>query len=310
MNTILYGDGVSGMSPCVATIGFFDGIHRGHQHLIGEVTERAKAMGLTSTVVTFDRHPRQVVKTDFMPQLLSTTEEKLVLLEKAGIDNCIVLPFDKEMASMSAHDFMRYILSEKLGVKVLITGYDHRFGHNRSEGFDDYVRYGEQMGMEVILGKPYIYEGVNVSSSVVRALISEGEVDLAANCQGYRYTLLGHVESGHHIGTELGFPTANIHPDSAYKMIPANGVYAVMVRIAGEQADRKAMLNIGQRPTFEGKDRTIEANIFDFNGNIYGKQISIAFFKKIRDERKLKSAAELKHQLQNDEKEIRKHILL
>ena len=150
MNTILYGDGVSGMSPCVATIGFFDGIHRGHQHLIGEVTERAKAMGLTSTVVTFDRHPRQVVKTDFMPQLLSTTEEKLVLLEKAGIDNCIVLPFDKEMASMSAHDFMRYILSEKLGVKVLITGYDHRFGHNRSEGFDDYVRYGEQMGMEVL----------------------------------------------------------------------------------------------------------------------------------------------------------------
>ena len=146
---------------------------------------------------------------------------------------------------MSAHDFMRYILSEKLGVKVLITGYDHRFGHNRSEGFDDYVRYGEQMGMEVILGKPYIYEGVNVSSSVVRALISEGEVDLAANCLGYRYTLLGHVESGHHIGTGLGFPTANIHPDSAYKMIPANGVYAVMVRIAGEQADRKAMLNIG-----------------------------------------------------------------
>ena len=146
-----------------------------------------------------------------MPQLLSTTEEKLVLLEKAGIDNCIVLPFDKEMASMSAHDFMRYILSEKLGVKVLITGYDHRFGHKRSEGFDDYVRYGEQMGMEVILGKPYIYEGVNVSSSVVRALISEGEVDLAANCLGYRYTLLGHVESGHHIGTGLGFPTANIH---------------------------------------------------------------------------------------------------
>ena len=300
MKTRIFGDGMVEKRPCVATIGFFDGVHRGHRHLIGEVTSRAHDLGLESTVVTFDRHPRQVVATDFRPKLLSTMEEKLVLLQKSGVDNCVVLPFDKEMASMSAHNFMSQILMERLGVTILYTGYDHRFGHNRSEGFADYVEYGRQMGMEVLRGKPYLLDGVNVSSSVVRSLLEAGEVRHASSCLGYPYTLLGHVVSGEHVGTGIGFPTANVKVDDDLKLIPDNGVYAVKVHVAGCDEEKDAMLNIGMRPTFDGKAMTIEAHIFNFSGDIYGKQIAVSFFDKIRDERKFRSSAELAVQLEAD----------
>ena len=185
MKTIVFGEGITRLKPCVATIGFFDGVHLGHRHLIEAVRKEAEQQGLESTVVTFDRHPRQVVSTDFHPCLLSTQEEKLLLLDKTGINNCVVLPFDKEMASLSAREFMQTILADSLLTKVLFTGYDHRFGHNRSEGFADYERYGREMGMEVRRGDPFVLEGVSVSSSVVRSLLSEGEVGLASRCLGY-----------------------------------------------------------------------------------------------------------------------------
>lgn len=308
MKTIVYGDGMAGCKPCVATIGFFDGVHRGHRHLIGEVTARAHEMGLESVVVTFDRHPRQVVATDFRPRLLSAMEEKLVLLEKSGVDSCVVLPFDKDMASMSAREFMAEILSRRLNVKVLYTGYDHRFGHNRSEGFADYVEYGRQMAMEVLRGEPYLLDGVNVSSSVVRSLLEAGEVRLASKCLGYSYTLLGHVVAGEHVGTGIGFPTANVKVDDDLKLIPANGVYAVKVRVAGCAEEMTAMLNIGIRPTFEGKGKTIEAHILNFSGDIYGKQIAVSFFDKIRDERKFRSPAELAAQLEADAREAERRL--
>lgn len=308
MKTIVYGDGMAGCKPCVATIGFFDGVHRGHRHLIGEVTARAHEMGLESVVVTFDRHPRQVVATDFSPRLLSAMEEKLVLLEKSGVDSCVVLPFDKDMASMSAREFMAEILSRRLNVKVLYTGYDHRFGHNRCEGFADYVEYGRQMAMEVLRGEPYLLDGVNVSSSVVRSLLEAGEVRLASKCLGYSYTLLGHVVAGEHVGTGIGFPTANVKVDDDLKLIPANGVYAVKVRVAGCAEEMTAMLNIGIRPTFDGKGKTIEAHILNFSGDIYGKQIAVSFFDKIRDERKFRSPAELAAQLEADAREAERRL--
>ena len=300
MRTIIFGDGMEQTMPCVATIGFFDGVHRGHRHLIGEVTAMARESGMQSMVVTFDRHPRQVVATDFKPRLLCTMEEKLMLLEKSGVDNCVVLPFDKAMASMSARDFMLDILYRRLCVKVLYTGYDHRFGHNRSEGFPDYVGYGNEIGMEVRRGEPYLLDGVNVSSSVVRSLLEAGEVRLASKCLGYNYTLLGHVVKGEHMGTGLGFPTANLNVDASQKLIPSNGAYAVRVRIAGSAEERNAMLNIGMRPTFGGKEKTIEAHIFNFSGNIYEKQIAVSFFEKIRDERKFRTPSELSAQLAAD----------
>ena len=231
MKTIVFGEGITRLKPCVATIGFFDGVHLGHRHLIAAVRKEAEQQGLESTVVTFDRHPRQVVSTDFHPCLLSTQEEKLLLLDKTGINNCVVLPFDKEMASLSAREFMQTILADSLLTKVLFTGYDHRFGHNRSEGFADYERYGREMGMEVRRGDPFVLEGVSVSSSVVRSLLSEGEVGRASRCLGYHYTLRGHVVDGEHIGTTIGFPTANLEVDDANKLLPADGVYAVKVSI-------------------------------------------------------------------------------
>ena len=296
---------MTGMKPSVATIGFFDGVHLGHRHLIAAVIEEAKRRGMESTVVTFDRHPRQVVSSDFCPQLLSTMEEKLVLLEKTGVDNCVVLPFDKEMAQLSAREFMLSILADRLHVKVLFTGYDHRFGHNRSEGFADYVAYGKEMDMEVRRGEPFVLEGVNVSSSVVRSLVEEGEMGHASRCLGYKYTVIGHVVSGEHIGTTMGFPTANVAVADTNKLLPADGVYAVTVRLAGEQSDREAMLNIGSRPTFGGKKRTIEAHILDFSGDIYGGELAVAFYSKIREERRFSSAAELAAQLKRDEREVR-----
>lgn len=305
MKTTVYGEGMTGMKPSVATIGFFDGVHLGHRHLIAAVIEEAKRRGMESTVVTFDRHPRQVVSSDFCPQLLSTMEEKLVLLEKTGVDNCVVLPFDKEMAQLSAREFMLSILADRLHVKVLFTGYDHRFGHNRSEGFADYVAYGKEMDMEVRRGEPFVLEGVNVSSSVVRSLVEEGEMGHASRCLGYKYTVIGHVVSGEHIGTTMGFPTANVAVADTNKLLPADGVYAVTVRLAGEQSDREAMLNIGSRPTFGGKKRTIEAHILDFSGDIYGGELAVAFYSKIREERRFSSAAELAAQLKRDEREVR-----
>lgn len=308
MKTIVFGEGITRLKPCVATIGFFDGVHLGHRHLIAAVRKEAEQQGLESTVVTFDRHPRQVVSTDFHPCFLSTQEEKLLLLDKTGINNCVVLPFDKEMASLSAREFMQTILADSLLTKVLFTGYDHRFGHNRSEGFADYERYGREMGMEVRRGDPFVLEGVSVSSSVVRSLLSEGEVGLASRCLGYHYTLRGHVVDGEHIGTTIGFPTANLEVDDANKLLPADGVYAVKVSIPCVSYIGLAMLNIGTRPTFNGKRRTIEAHIFNFSENIYGRSIDVAFLAKIRGERKFNSASALAEQLKKDKEVVMKII--
>lgn len=286
-------------TPCVATIGFFDGVHRGHRFLIRQVTETAKALGISSTIITFDRHPRQVVKTDYRPRLLSTLSEKLALLDTTQADRCVVLPFDEAMARLSAKDFMQRVLHDKLNVHTLIIGYDNRFGHDRTEGFEDYVAYGETMGMDVRRAKPFLLDGVNVSSSVVRTLLSEGEVSLVAKCLGHDYTVIGNVAHGEHIGTSIGYPTANLQPNDPLKLIPAGGVYAARVRLT-DGAVFKSMVNIGMRPTFNGDHMTIEAHLLHFTGNIYGATVEIAFVSRLRAERKFHSATELSAQLRRD----------
>ena len=173
------------MRPCVATIGFFDGVHRGHRFLIERLKEDAQRTGLESTVITFERHPRQVLSADYQPKLLTTFEEKMLLLSKTGVDNCAVLQFDRQMALLTAREFMERVLSGLLNVKKLYIGYDHRFGHNREEGFEDYVRYGRELGIEVLQNTAFDLEGVNVSSSVIRSFLQEGEVEMAARCLGY-----------------------------------------------------------------------------------------------------------------------------
>ena len=289
----------------IATIGFFDGVHIGHCHLINMLKKVARERGVEACVITFDRHPRQVVQPEWCPEMLTTLEEKTQLLEATGIDRCEVLHFDREMANQSAHDFMLHTLKEKLGVSILVTGYDNRFGHNRSEGFEDYVRYGKEIGIEVIKGEELTDGSNNVSSSSIRRMLKEGRIEDATRCLGREYQLTGTVVGGEHIGRTIGFPTANIRPDDSSKLIPANGVYAVDVwSQAGDINRERAMLNIGTRPTFNGTATTIEVHIPHFAGNLYGSTLSIAFLRKIREERKFDSPEALVEQLNKDLRNI------
>lgn len=286
----------------VATIGFFDGVHLGHCHLIDTVKAIAEERRLTSCVVTFDRHPRKVVQPEWCPEMLTTPEEKKRLLSSTGIDHCEVLHFDRAMASLSARDFMQQILKEQLDVSVLVIGYDNRFGHNRSEGYEDYVRYGKEIGIEVIQGKELTVEKSHVSSSAIRRMLKQGDIAKATRCLGHDYQLTGTVVGGRHIGRSIGFPTANIRPNDSGKLIPGNGVYAVDVwsDVSDICKPTRAMLNIGTRPTFNGKTTTIEVHIPDFCGDLYGKTLSIAFKGRIREERRFESPQELVEQLYKD----------
>lgn len=304
MNTIFLSEENNAVAPCVATIGFFDGVHRGHKYLIKHVTDEAKACGLASTVITFDRHPRQVLHSNYVPQLLTTLDNKLLLLSKTGIDNAAVLPFDEATARLSAFDFMKQVLRNRLNVKKLVIGYDNRFGHNREEGFEDYVRYGHELGIEVIHNQAFVLNGVHVSSSVIRSFLQAGEVDMATLCLGYPYTLVGKVVHGFEQGRKIGFPTANIDTTESSQLIPAPGVYAVKVRLENTITLLHGMMNIGMRPTFDGSKLTLEVNIFNFQGDIYGKLLQVVFVHRIREERKFNNALELAEQLREDRLQI------
>lgn len=287
--------------PCVGTIGFFDGVHRGHRFLIGCVTSAAKDSDLQSVVITFDKHPRQVLQSDYTPQLLTTTEEKLRLLSETGIDRVVVLHFTPEMAAMSAFDFMDTVLHRQLNMRKLIIGYDNHFGQGGNEGFSDYIRYGKELDIDVEAAPPFSPgEGLHVSSSQVRRFLAEGDIASANLCLGYTYTLGGTVAHGFAEGRRMGFPTANIDPQTVRQMIPASGAYAVRVMLPGHSDSLGGMLNIGSRPTFGGTNVTIEVNIFDFIGNLYEQKLRVGFLGRIRNERKFSSADALASQLADD----------
>lgn len=293
---------------CVATIGFFDGVHRGHRFLIRQLTRYAVGHDLASLLVTFRTHPRQVMQAAYQPQLLTTYDEKCGQLATTGADYCLTLDFTTALAALSARRFMAEILKEKLSVKVLVIGYDHRFGHDRSEGFAEYVEYGRELGMEVVRADAFAMSEVNVSSSMVRACLAEGEVGMAARCLTRPYEITGRVVHGFHVGHELGFPTANIQVEDSQKLIPKNGVYAVWVKgkTGGEEHVWGGMLNIGLRPTMEnGENRTIEVHLLDFAGDLYGCRLTLSFVRRLRDERKFRNKGELVHQLREDEAMVR-----
>ena len=288
------------VAPCAATVGFFDGVHLGHQHLIAQMREKAALLGLETTVVTFERHPRQVLCPDWHPQLLTSLDEKVALLAETGIDRLVVLQFDQRMAALSAHEFMRNVLLKQLGVRLLCIGYDNRFGRQRMEGFADYVNYGHSMGMEVIQGEELRAETLKVSSSAIRAYLAEGAVEQATQCLGHPYTLTGTVVSGCHIGTGLGFPTANLQPDEPQKLIPANGVYAVKVQLQDVPDQLDAMMNIGCRPTFNGHRKTLETHILHFSSNLYGQRLAVSLIGRLRGEQKFSDERALAEQLFRD----------
>ena len=389
----------------VATIGFFDGVHRGHRYLINKVMERAHAHAQQSLVITFDRHPREVLQSNYQPQMLTTLNTKLRLLHETGVDRVEVLHFTRQLAALSARQFMAQVLKERLGVTTLVIGYDHRFGHDRAEGFDDYVRYGKELGIEVVqnseltihaepcppvsysseapvasssgvskapspdasveaLSEPHVDAsseafnaspkapnassdvsnassevassleesssdassfaekcGKHVSSSAIRRLLKEGDVSRANLFLDRPYTITGCVTHGFAEGRKMGFPTANLDTTGYPLLIPANGVYGVWVKIGCADAVMgkckvpnhagwlPAMLNIGMRPTFDGSTTTIEANIFDFNDDIYGQPMTIAFCFRLRNEQRFDSVEALEEQLHKDRKEVEKRML-
>lgn len=294
------------MPELVATIGFFDGVHRGHRFLIDRVIEEAQRSGMSSAVITFDRHPREVLQTDYQPDLLSTLDEKLLLLSKTHVDNTVVLHFDASLAALTAHNFMRDVLQGQLKVRKLIIGYDNRFGHNRSEGIDDYVRYGKELGIEVIRADAFLPDDVRVSSSVIRICLREGRVEEANRLLGYDYTIESSIVSGYQNGRKMGFPTANFDVTRCQQLLPASGVYAVLVRLKDSVGWKRGMMNIGHRPTFNGTTTSMEVNLFNFSGDLYGQELLVSFISKIRDERKFDSIDALAEQLQHDKVQINK----
>ena len=300
MNTFYLNDNESLPRHTVATIGFFDGVHLGHQHLIKMVMDAARAQGTESMVITFAKHPRQVLDESFQPLFLTFPDEKMIRLSQSGVDNCVVLPFDREMACMTAREFMERVLRDRLGVTTLVMGYDNRFGHDRTEGIDDYIRYGQEMGMEVFRNQSYVLNGIHISSSVVRNYIRQGEIEIANQCLGYPYTIAGIVRGGEQEGRKMGFPTANLDTSAFGQLIPPSGVYAVRARLMQTMATKPAMMNIGHRPTFGGLEMTVETHIFNFNEDIYGKLLLVSIECKIREERKFDTVEALQEQLQID----------
>lgn len=292
------------LSPCAATIGCFDGVHRGHRHLIRQVCETAKKKGLCSVLITFPVHPRQVMHADYRPQLLSCLKQKEDLLALSEADYCMLLPFTKELSQLTAREFM-HLLHEEYHVQSLVIGYDHRFGHNRSEGFDDYCQYGKELGMEVIRANALTEDGKTISSTLIRNLLKEGQVEEANRYLGYSYYISGTVVDGYKVGRRLGFPTANLRPSCPEKLIPETGVYAVHVYVGG--MPHIGMLNIGHRPTLNnGKDLSIEVHIIDFNADIYHKEMKIEFVRRIRPERKFNGLEELVAQLKEDRDTVKR----
>jgi riboflavin kinase/FMN adenylyltransferase len=291
----------------VATIGFFDGVHPGHRFLLDEMKRLAKERGLPSAVVTFGNHPRMTLHSDYQPALLNSFDEKIELLAATGVDYAIVMDFTTELAAFTAKTFISDILAAQWKVKTLLIGYDHRFGHNRSEGFGEYVIYGKEAGMEVKEVKDLTdFTGEAVSSSAIRRYLENGNVAAAARMLGYRYRIKGKVVEGFKIGRTLGFPTANIEINDPSKAIPADGLYAVTVNIEGIPhtpfGGAGGALYIGSRPTFDldNARRTVEVNIFDFSADIYNKTVSIEFVEYVRKDLKFDSVEALREQMLKD----------
>ena len=288
-------------SPTVATIGFFDGVHLGHRFLIQQVKVAATQTGWQSSIITFPVHPRQVIQSEFQPQLLSSPEEKIELLASTGVDNCILLPFTRELSQLTAYEFMQ-LLYDKYKVRMLVIGYDHRFGHNRAETFEDYCRYGQELGIHIMQASAYTQEQDKVSSSAIRRALQTGDIRTATKFLGYHYYLEGTVVDGYKVGRKIGFPTANLRVDFPNKLIPSIGVYAVCVYVNGGKY--KGMLNIGYRPTINnGTDLSIEVHILDFQGDIYHQKMRIEFIDFLRPEEKFNSVDELVLQMQKDKED-------
>ena len=280
------------------TIGTFDGVHVGHRKILMRLVKNAHSLNLKSTVLTFFPHPRMVLQKDTEIKLLNTIGEKTKIMEDLGLNFLIVHPFTKEFSRLSATEFVRDILVNSLNVKKIIIGYDHRFGRNRNANINDLKIFGNTLEFEVEEIPAQEIDAVSVSSTKIRKALSEGDIKTANNYLGYHYMLTGFIKKGKSLGKKLNFPTANLHIREHYKLVPKNGAYVVKSIIDGSTV--YGMMNIGYNPTVAGTEKSIEVHFFDFDKDLYDKEIQIDIIDRLRDEQKFESVEALKTQLHKD----------
>lgn len=292
----------------VVTLGTFDGVHQGHKILLNRLLQAKQKTGYQSAVLTFFPHPRMVLQQGSEFKLLNTMAEKATLLQQQGIDNLIIHPFSLEFSRLTAEEFVKNILVDRLNVAAIIIGHDHRFGRNRTATTQDLEEMGKEYGFEVEQISAFEVQQTPVSSTKVRNALAEGNITRANNYLGYPYFITGIVAKGQQLGRTIGFPTANLLVAEDYKLIPAHGVYTASAQINGKTV--YGMLNIGVRPTVSGFGQTIETHFFDFNEDIYNTPLQLNLHSRIRDEQKFESLDALKAQLHNDAQTARAYFNL
>ena len=305
--------GIENHSPSAVTVGTFDGIHRGHQQILEKLKEVAGSRNLISTVVTFDPHPQELLRSKKPDiRILTDIQEKQELLEQSGISRLVVLNFDEELAGLSPRHFVEEVFVKRLNVKWIIIGYDHSFGKDRGGSRENLISVARELGFGVTVLKPVDYNGTTISSTKIRKALYQGNVELAKLYLGRSYRIPGTVVPGDHRGSRLGFPTANIRPRHVNKLMPGDAVYSGTARIG--KVSHLAAISIGNQPTFQVQDldkpldesRILEVHLIDFQGDIYGEQIDIRFERKIRDQAVFETAEALVVQIENDINLIKK----
>ncbi len=291
----------------VLTVGTFDGVHLGHQALIRNVVNRAKQENAPAVVITFDPHPREVINPASEGiRLLTTLNERASIMQEYGIDEMVVIPFTRDFSILSSEQFIREYVYDRIGVNEFVIGYDHHFGKDRKGSINTLKKLSGELGFTVHVVKAHEVRHVTVSSTVIRNLLEvDGDVSAASEMLGRRYEVSGTIVKGDQRGRTIGFPTANLEPDSSRKVMPANGVYYVEVTL--EKQRLRGMMNIGYRPTFYGEKKLVpEVHLFDFNSMVYGSRMRIHFIRRIRGEHKFESIEALVEQLIRDREQCRK----
>lgn len=288
----------SSTKKTIITLGTFDGVHIGHKKILDKVIQNTATEEYESLVLTFFPHPRMVLQGDSDIKLLNTIDEKIKLLDKIGLDNLVIHPFDETFSRLTAEEFVKTILIDRFNIHKIIIGHDHRFGRNRTANIDDLIIYGQQYNFEVEQISVQEINEISVSSTKIRNALLDGNMTLANDYLGYNYFLTGTVVVGKQLGRTIGFPTANLEIEENYKLIPLNGVY--IVESAFDQKTIFGIMNIGFNPTVSGQERSIEVHYFDFDSNLYGQKISVSIVHRLRSEQKFNSLDLLKEQLEKD----------
>ena len=287
----------------VVTIGTFDGVHLGHRKIIARLKELAGAVDGETVILTFFPHPRMILHPeDENIKLINTINEKAGLLEMLGVDHLIITPFSRDFSNQTAEDYIRDVLIKKIGTKTIVIGYDHRFGKDRRGGLHDLLRLAPEYNYEVVEIPEQDINDVAISSTRIRTALLDGQIDIANECLGYPFFITGKVIRGDQLGRTLGYPTANLMIEEKYKLIPADGIYAVRVKVEGQVYN--GMAYIGHRPTVNGMTRNIEVNIFNFSNDIYNQQLRMEFLHFVREDIHFASLDELVVQLVKDKHDV------